>query len=376
MLGPNEVRVKRKRDEPAPDTLIVEPQHKRAFTDGAAAQLQYVRQQDVEFNTESAARSAFSKEHMQRKQQALESQPKDDAQLRSKAGRRTFHLTRARAPDGVKKSKKSKDGPVATFVEKPTELEPAATGHAPRLVQDAAAAPSTESRPLKRPGRGATAANLARRTLPKQAPPEGVPPHEHIDSLANDLHQFALDELANAPKPRVTAVPKLSAARSRDIHRQRSAVTEPQVRDQEMADDADGDYVYETYVLAASGAVRAADADLPGHVGYLIITEDDQPIWETYIEDELGDKSCDTDDEDENAEDYYGADYPEDELASDDEFDRNAYGYRRNAGSDDEEYDEGTGTYSDGEEDQTMNPWRAKTSKQFAKYLAPKESDE
>lgn len=38
------------------------------------------------------------------------------------------------------------------------------------------------------------------------------------------------------------------------------------------------------------------------------------------------------------AEDYYGNDYPEDELDSDDEFDRKAYKYR-NGASDDEEFD-------------------------------------
>ena len=38
------------------------------------------------------------------------------------------------------------------------------------------------------------------------------------------------------------------------------------------------------------------------------------------------------------AEDFYGNDYPEDELDSDDEHDRNAYQYRKDA-SDDGEYD-------------------------------------
>ena len=37
------------------------------------------------------------------------------------------------------------------------------------------------------------------------------------------------------------------------------------------------------------------------------------------------------------AEDYYGNDYPEDEVETDDEFGRGAYNYRRGA-SDDEEY--------------------------------------
>lgn len=39
-----------------------------------------------------------------------------------------------------------------------------------------------------------------------------------------------------------------------------------------------------------------------------------------------------------SAEDYYGNDYPEDELDSDDEFDREVYKYR-NGASDDEEFD-------------------------------------
>lgn len=38
------------------------------------------------------------------------------------------------------------------------------------------------------------------------------------------------------------------------------------------------------------------------------------------------------------AEDYYGADYPEDEVASDDEYDRDIYQFRKNA-DDLEEFD-------------------------------------
>lgn len=370
--------MKRKRDEATPDILIVEPQHKRAFTDDAVARLQYVRQQNVEFNTASAARSAFSEEHVSRKQQALDDQSKDDVQSSGKTARRTFRLTGVPAA-GVKKTRKSKQGNVnlATFVEKKTGKDPAVAHVPTRSASDAATVMSVHSAPFRRPGK-ASAATVGREigtASPVQAP-NGAQAHERLDLLANDLHQFALDELAKAPKPRVTAAPRLSAARSRDIHRQRSAIPGPQIRDQEMVDEQDGDYVYETYVLAASGDARAVDAVPSGDVGYLIITEDDQSIWETYIEDELSDKDEHTDDEDENAEDYYGADYPEDELASDDEFDRNAYGYRRHAGSDNEEYDEDTGAYSDDEEDRTMNPWRAKTSRQFAKYLEPKEDDD
>ncbi len=48
------------------------------------------------------------------------------------------------------------------------------------------------------------------------------------------------------------------------------------------------------------------------------------------------------------AEDYYGADYPEDEVDEDDEYDVNAYKYRKNA-SDDEEWDVDDVTWSDEE---------------------------
>lgn len=54
------------------------------------------------------------------------------------------------------------------------------------------------------------------------------------------------------------------------------------------------------------------------------------------------------------AEGYYGADYPEDEVASDDEYGRGAYGYRQ-AGSDDEQWGSDDGAWSD---DGDQNPWK------------------
>ena len=55
------------------------------------------------------------------------------------------------------------------------------------------------------------------------------------------------------------------------------------------------------------------------------------------------------------AEDYYGNDYPEDEVNSDDEFGRGAYNYRHGA-SDDEEFGEEMASWSDVEED-GRTPW-------------------
>lgn len=50
------------------------------------------------------------------------------------------------------------------------------------------------------------------------------------------------------------------------------------------------------------------------------------------------------------AEDFYGNDYPEDEVDSDDEFGQDAYDYRHGA-SDDEDYGEGVAGWSDDEKE-------------------------
>jgi hypothetical protein len=55
------------------------------------------------------------------------------------------------------------------------------------------------------------------------------------------------------------------------------------------------------------------------------------------------------------AEDYYAADYPEDEVASDDEYGRNVHQYQHDA-SDQEELDS-EGVFSD-EEESLQRPWK------------------
>ncbi|KAF2716775.1 hypothetical protein K431DRAFT_213422, partial [Polychaeton citri CBS 116435] len=146
-------------------------------------------------------------------------------------------------------------------------------------------------------------------------------------------------------------------------------------------------YVYDTYYLVppktsiGSTQPPAPAATAPalhehelGNVGYLVITDEDQPLWEMYMNDEEdGEERRDynSDEDDENAEDYYGADYPEDEMASDDELDRGAYGYRRGAGSDDEQWGEHGEdmTWSDEEELRMRNPFAQPARGRLAKYL-------
>ena len=72
--------------------------------------------------------------------------------------------------------------------------------------------------------------------------------------------------------------------------------------------DSDSEYVYDTYVLAPaptsldpSGPIDVHKTlSVPSNVGYLIITEDDEQLWETYIHDLEGSDSEPTDEDDEN----------------------------------------------------------------------------
>ncbi|TID14664.1 hypothetical protein E2P81_ATG08619 [Venturia nashicola] len=110
----------------------------------------------------------------------------------------------------------------------------------------------------------------------------------------------------------------------------------------EMEIDNEGDYVYDTYVRHLVAADTELEVVGEGAVGHLVISEEDQELWDAYVEDEDGsEKEFDTDSEDSNAEDYYGADYPEDEVAEDDEYDRGAYEEYRKYASDDEQWGNG-----------------------------------
>ena len=57
------------------------------------------------------------------------------------------------------------------------------------------------------------------------------------------------------------------------------------------------------------------------------------------------------------AENYYGADYPEEEVDSDDEYDRNLYRYRHGGASDEEEYNSTRDDHSDSG-DADRFPWK------------------
>ena len=372
MSGPKNLHIKRKATDEPPDVLVLETQ----ASEQTVPSVRYVRQRkhaedgvssntpDGRFDEQARAKDAKKEKHARAK--------------------RFFQLNRS--PDSVLGKKRGAAEGVATFVEKRVRSNEHAQVDAGDVPQFNGSLPTE---PLKRPSKRAA----IKRNTDFVPIPEAEVDRKRMEVLAQSMHQEALEEIKrerevqheSQPKPLVTP-PKLSGQRSRDVHRQRVASNDVSSWSKDVAMKDDSDYVFDTYVLAPaptadSTASQAVDCDNELHnIGYLVITEEDKSLWETYLADELSDDDDNMDDEDENAEDYYGADYPDEELASDDEYDRGAYGFRRGGGaSDDEEWDEDAGAFSDDDGyEKMMNPFKngLKTPQQFAKYLGGDGGDE
>ncbi|OTA60416.1 hypothetical protein K449DRAFT_396346 [Hypoxylon sp. EC38] len=114
--------------------------------------------------------------------------------------------------------------------------------------------------------------------------------------------------------------------------------------DVNISDSDESDYIIETYERVP--ASRMGEHVSPDSIGVLVF--DEEPDLE-YFYGEGGDSEDEwaEDEEDENAENYYAADYPDEEVASDDEFDKNPYSFRTGNASDLEEYDLNDDDYDD-----------------------------
>ncbi|GAB7349762.1 hypothetical protein MBLNU459_g0489t1 [Dothideomycetes sp. NU459] len=371
---PSVVRVKRKRGaEPTPDLFLEGPSQKRHHIWQFRLQQAHPARADAlsklpeDASPRKPGLATASASVGQR--QILEANGANSTGAR----RREFRLlvdhnksAQERAPglEG-KKRKAQTEHDIPTFVEATAKKRRFEDGfHTPHTpTQSGDSKPAT---PLKRPGANARVKQHPSSSVSPQVPaPTSAQPS---DRLADALHRFALQEAANEAahkepreKPKVAHVPRKSVPRYKDRHSEHFAAGHPptEVPDVDMDVSDEEDYVYDTYVRTREPVVPAAiEGSDPAslRVGYIVITESDQPYWETYFEDDDTDKEWDTDEEDENAENFYGADYPEDEVASDDEHDRGAYGYR-NAASDDEQWDSDTGAWSE-DGDVMQNPWR------------------
>lgn len=195
----------------------------------------------------------------------------------------------------------------------------------------------------------------------------------NLDQLTADMNAFALEQIglnlqrqeeeekkrrerAAAQRSRIAAAaspaysvpsptqsrfkPKAPAKRYAERHPEKVTKT---VDEDVMSPDGaasgtdEEDYIIETYVRVPASSINKrhiASKDM----GLLVF--DEEPDMEYFYggnsdsEDEYAE-----DEDDENAENHYTADYPDDEVASDDEFGHNAYAYRNGNASDLEEYD-------------------------------------
>ena len=291
---------------------------------------------------------------------------------------RRFHLSRPATPSLPNEPtgsihKRRRDG-LAVFEERKEfkKLRVLATtsadsgSEADSLTMDAA--PEQKKKKLKRPKVTEAEREWRKRAWAHNENQEV--PSEKDSQVVNEMQAFAQEvkekELQTASAmTAVEAYPPVTPPRgTKPLYKDRHPPKEPDVSDDDvvMDEDLEGDYVYDTYVRHL---VPVSDMHTHNSIGHLVIPEEDQELWEAYIEEGEEDKEFETDDEDSNgkshlsrlralklthiiAEDYYGADYPEDEVDEDDEYDVNAYKYRKGA-SDDEEWDVDDTTWSDEE---------------------------
>ncbi|KAG5959902.1 hypothetical protein E4U58_004817 [Claviceps cyperi] len=222
-----------------------------------------------------------------------------------------------------------------------------------------------EHRQLKKPGVSRKPGSVATSQQPLNRKPlpdlSASRLEEDLDKITNDMNQWVLNELgANLQKMEsdrqpLRFKPKSPAKRFHERHPELAAQTPAKSQGDAVANEVDGNeddddddddeddenndgkWLYDEYVRipAHSVAVDVSSTE----VGILVLGEEEESVLffgsALDEDDELGE-----DDEDENAENYYAADYPENEVDSDDEFGRQAYMYRHGNNSDDEEFDE------------------------------------
>jgi hypothetical protein len=322
MDGPNTVRLQRRRNELPPDQLFVErrvAEKRKEHPSEDGTRGYYVRQKrETDISDLPSSQANLSDNNTESKRNVARRQPS----LAALEARRIFHLKHASplAPSvqSSKNRKRKQNDEFATVVEKKqkkadTDNSTTSSHH----IDEDDAQNSIPSAPPKRPGRGSALRPQANKVDPVKAENENIVHRQQreLAALAQEMHQFALDELAKTPKPQIKTKPKLTPSRSRALHDMQAPASPSRAAptnnadDEDTAMDSDSEYVYDTYVLApAPTSLDVQDAVnnkheplvIPSNVGYLIITEDDEQLWEAYIHDLEGSDSEPTDEDDEN----------------------------------------------------------------------------
>ncbi|KAI8947661.1 hypothetical protein F4801DRAFT_496369 [Xylaria longipes] len=242
-----------------------------------------------------------------------------------------------------------------------------AANNAPAAVLTSAGASATEAmevdepelRKFKKPGVAKLTA--ARDNKPKDKPPlpKSMTDRWNVDmqQLTADMEAYAMQQIGlnlqkaeeerrEQERPRIKTSsplkfrPKPPTKRYAERHPEAQPPVDKEMVDAdiETSDSDDDDYIIETYVRVPASSM--GDHVPPQSVGLLVF--DAEPDVEFfYGEDDESEDEWAEDEEDENAENYYTADYPDEEVATDDEFDKNPYAFRTGNASDLEEYDMG-----------------------------------
>lgn len=245
----------------------------------------------------------------------------------------------------------------------PTSEKNAPGSQSSPSVSGSADVGETEPRRYKKPGVARLAGKGATPKATTQLPQSMTNRwNVDMDRMAEEMNAFALEQIGlnlqkaeEEQKQRFRSAnggqsnsqlkykPKAPTKRYSERHPEPAPEKTAECADKEMVDaDAglsetdDEEYVIETYVRVP--ASKMGDNVPPQNVG-LLVFDGEPDVAYFYGEGSDSEDEWAEDEEDENAENYYTADYPDDEVASDDEYDMNAYAYRTGNASDLEEYD-------------------------------------
>ncbi|KAL2271672.1 hypothetical protein VTJ83DRAFT_1043 [Remersonia thermophila] len=314
---------------------------------------------------------------------------------------RRFHLSRPNspqppAPGGISKkrsmpaifvergAKKQRETLAKVLMQEPT-VAPSERTSSPKPAPDASrsaeppsqtingqdkesrAAAAGPARKLKRPGTKATSQTKHELPPSMRQPPESA---ANMDELARIMDDWTLSEIAKnlgrmeeqsttskfSPAKPSRFKPKAPAKRYFERHpppaqpqpvvqaSRRASIMDvdsvPELAPAESTDEeSDGDYILEVYERVP--AERLRDQAVPAHkVGLLVFDTEPDMVEFFYGNQSESEDGFPEDEDDENAENYYAADYPDEDLDWDDEFDRNPYHYTNQNDSDMEEFDE------------------------------------
>ncbi|PQE10795.1 Transcription factor Iwr1 protein [Rutstroemia sp. NJR-2017a BBW] len=303
-----------------------------------------------------------------------------------KAQPRRFHISRSATPtipptsdSGIRKRTQKA---TTIFVERRVrqktsqEKQLSSTAKFAAPLENALQTKEEEERPRKKPGRGSRVPvpqkDATKPAAQSKPPPALVNPWGlDTDDLAAQMQAYTLQEIGRSilesqsqsaspirttPSPapssstrsphKLTSTstskfkPKKPALRYKERHPEASmelddADSDIEVEDEDM--DTDSEYIIDTYIRLPAEDIQDSGEEI--NFGLLVLDSrmDEEEFYR--VEGEEEEDEDEEGEEDENAENHYSADYPDEEVESDDEYGRNAYAYRNGNASDLEEWD-------------------------------------